>query len=78
MHKENGCWCSRALAQKSSEPDSLFYHRKVRPMIQKRSALDAHSAQRKRVAAATALRREGASRRTLFLFKKRSKSKNVE
>jgi len=25
VHKENGCWCSRALAQKSSEPDSLFY-----------------------------------------------------
>ena len=46
----------------------LLFHRKVRPMKQKRSAQDAHFALRKQAADAAALRRESSASGTLCSF----------
>ena len=47
-------------------PDFFLYDRKLRPIIQKMLRKDAHSAQGKMVAEATAPRRENVPRHILF------------
>lgn len=48
---------------------AFLFHKKIRLMKQKRSAVDVHSALRKLVADATALRRESSASGTLIPFK---------